>query len=102
MQAEKRKQAASVAPEGVVLIEAQQIAENLKILKEQIHAPIMAVVKNNGYGLGLREYAVFLQRQGVDKFGVKDAREAMELRAAGISGEIYLLAPVLDIPRWCA
>lgn len=99
MQAEKRKQAAAVAPEGVVLIEAQQIAENLKILKEQIHAPIMAVVKNNGYGLGLKEYAAFLQRQGVDKFGVKDAREAMELRAAGISGEIYLLAPVLDIPQ---
>lgn len=99
MQAEKRKQAASTAQEGIVLIEARQIADNLKILKERIRVPIMAVVKNNGYGLGLKEYALFLQRQGVSKFGVKDAREAMELRAAGISGEIYLLAPVLDIPE---
>lgn len=99
MQAEKKRQTAAVAQEGVVLVEAQQIADNLKILKEQIHAPIMAVVKNNGYGLGLKEYALFLQQQGIEKFGVKDAREAMELRAAGISGEIYLLAPVLDIPQ---
>ncbi len=99
MQAEKRKQAASTAQEGIVLIEARQIADNLKILKERIRVPIMAVVKNNGYGLGLKEYALFLQRQGVSKFGVKDAREAMELRAAGISAEIYLLAPVLDIPE---
>ena len=99
MQAEKRKQAASTAQEGIVLIEARQIADNLKILKERIRVPIMAVVKNNGYGLGLKEYALFLQRQGVSKFGVKDAREATELRAAGISAEIYLLAPVLDIPE---
>lgn len=99
MQAEKRKQAASTAQEGIVLIEARQIADNLKILKERIRVPIMAVVKNNGYGLGLKEYALFLQRQGVSKFGVKDAREAMELRTAGISAEIYLLAPVLDIPE---
>lgn len=99
MQAEKRKQAASTAQEGIVLIEARQIADNLKILKERIRVPIMAVVKNNGYGLGLKEYALFLQRQGVSNFGVKDAREAMELRAAGISAEIYLLAPVLDIPE---
>ena len=59
----------------------------------------MAVVKNNGYGTGMAEYAAFLAQQGIGRFGVKDGQEALALRAAGIGGDIYLLAPVLDVPQ---
>ena len=100
MQAESREPIpARMDQGGMILVDAQAIRQNLEILKKQIHAPMMAVVKNNGYGLGLREYAALLQRLGITRFGVKDGEEALQLRAAGIQGEIFLLAPVLDIPQ---
>lgn len=100
MQAEKSAPAPDAAGQGLaVVIEAEAIAHNLKILQSKMRAPIMAVVKNNGYGIGMVEYAAFLAQQGISRFGVKDGEEALALRAAGIDGNIYLLAPVTDVPQ---
>lgn len=55
--------------------------------------PIVAVVKNNGYGLGLAEVARTLDSlPGVSGFGVVKVAEALALREAGIRKPILLLA----------
>ncbi len=65
-------------------------------MRRRTDAHIMAVLKNNGYGLGLCEYAGVLSAMGVDRFAVANASEALALRRAGTDGEILVLAPVLD------
>ncbi len=55
--------------------------------------PITAVIKNNGYGLGLVEVARALEiAPEVKGFGVVKVSEALALRAAGISKPVLLLS----------
>ncbi|HVC43489.1 MAG TPA: alanine racemase [Candidatus Binataceae bacterium] len=55
-------------------------------------AKLMAVVKANAYGHGAVEVATALRREGCAHFGVATIEEARELRAAGLTERIYLLA----------
>ena len=55
-------------------------------------AKLMAVVKANAYGHGAVEVATALRGEGCAHFGVATLEEARELRAAGVSERIYLLA----------
>jgi alanine racemase len=55
-------------------------------------ASIMAVVKADAYGHGAVEITRALCREGCTHFGVATVEEARELRAAGVSERIYLLA----------
>ncbi|MBF6558745.1 MAG: alanine racemase [Candidatus Binataceae bacterium] len=55
-------------------------------------AKLMAVVKANAYGHGAVEVATALRGEGCAHFGVATIEEARELRAAGVSERIYLLA----------
>ncbi|MBM4014299.1 MAG: alanine racemase [Planctomycetes bacterium] len=57
---------------------------------------LMAVVKADAYGHGAVEVARELQAMGVDRFGVGDSGEALELRAAGIAGPIVILGAIID------
>ncbi|HEX4932212.1 MAG TPA: alanine racemase, partial [Gemmatimonadaceae bacterium] len=55
--------------------------------------PILAVIKNNGYGLGVREVARALEPdERVHGFGVVKVSEALALREAGVRKPILLLA----------
>jgi alanine racemase len=55
-------------------------------------ASIMAVIKADAYGHGAVEVARALRREGCAQFGVATVEEARELRVAGVSERIYLLA----------
>lgn len=88
----KRSDAPATTP--VLRIDAMGILNNLQAIRSRTKAQIMAVVKNNGYGLGLCEYGGMLNAMGVERFAVGDAQEALCLRQAGTYGEILVLAPV--------
>jgi len=52
---------------------------------------ILAVVKANAYGHGAVPVTVALEKAGVDCFGVSLVEEGVELRQAGIRGDIVVL-----------
>lgn len=74
------------------VIDKDILRDNVNIIKSLAGStPIIAVLKCNGYGLGLVEYAKFLMYRGIEIFAVSALEEAVLLRNSGISGEIILL-----------
>lgn len=57
---------------------------------------IIAVVKSDGYGLGLVPVVVELEKLGVAGVGVATSDDALTLRRAGISGKIIVIYPLLE------
>ncbi|RBM41864.1 alanine racemase [Vibrio cholerae] len=71
-------------------INLEALQHNLQRVKQQApESKIMAVVKANGYGHGLRHIA--RHALGADAFGVARIEEALQLRASGVVKPILLL-----------
>ncbi len=85
-------------------ISRKDLKNNLKIVRQILNTRgkddngnfprIIAVVKGNGMGLGLTEYAKFLVSQGIDFLAVANLEEAISLREAGVQEEILMLTPI--------
>ena len=78
-------------------VHAANLAHNASEVNRFSKRPVMAVIKNNGYGLGVVNVARSLaNHQAVAGFAVVKLQEAVTLRDQGITKPILLLAPVDD------
>ena len=78
-----------------LVVETQKIRDNLKIVREIVEknnkeTKLIAVIKGNGYGLGLVEYAQFLADNGIEFFAVATVEEAVKLKENGIKQDILM------------
>ena len=81
----------------VMKIDARAMAHNVQIIRDRIQeAVLIAVIKENGYGMGLqREYNI-LKNLNINFFAVTNAHEALALRDFGCRDHILLMSPSLD------
>ena len=79
-------------------VDAAALAHNVKtVAKLADNRPILAVIKNNAYGLGLETVAGVLEPMPeIRGFAVVKAAEAILLRDAGVRKPILLLAMFSD------
>ena len=79
-----------------VEIKRSVLERNAKTVVEAVKVPVIAVVKFDGYGMGIAEAAKAWQKAGVTMFAVSESWEALALRQAGFTEDILLLSPVAD------
>src|SRR5215472_2676055 len=78
-----------------VEIHRENLRHNLAEISRRVSArPVLAVIKNNGYGMGVANIAGLLEPQSeIFGFAVVKLHEAFSLRDAGIRKPILLLGP---------
>ncbi|MBS1986875.1 alanine racemase [Candidatus Dependentiae bacterium] len=80
----------------LAILSTENLLHNLSIIKKQAPgANIIAMVKANAYGHGLRSVSLRLDKQ-VDSLGVASINEALALRKAGVKGPITLMEGVFS------
>ena len=76
-------------------IHAANLRANAAEIARVAGRPVLAVVKNNGYGLGVHHSAGALEPSpAVHGFAVVKLQEALHLREVGIKKPILLMAPI--------
>lgn len=83
-------------------INCDNLIYNFGLARETVGSEVrvMAVVKADAYGHGAVAVARVLSTAGVDAFGVASLEEAIELREAGIAGNILVLG--YTQPTWAS
>ena len=82
--------------ESVMKIDLAAIKHNIDIIRTKTSQKIIAVIKENGYGMGLENEYRILKQNGLDYFAVTNANEAFALREMGATEPILLLSPYYD------
>jgi len=86
-----------------VEVELSRLHRNVKAIEASLgDTELIAVIKSDAYGHGLRAVAASLGRSGVTRFAVAYAAEASVVRAAAPEAELILVLGVVsvaDIPR---
>jgi len=80
-----------------LIIERDKLIQNIEIIKNLAKpsgVTVMAVLKGNGYGLGICEFANLLLENGITILAVSEQHEAVTLRENGITADILLLSPI--------
>lgn len=79
-------------------VDLTALEHNLSLVRRRLNTGVktLAAVKANGYGHGLPDTALALERLGVEWFGVAAPSEALTLRRGGVRGGVLLLSPVYE------
>lgn len=78
-------------------VDKAAIRHNLAEINQKLNPKrLLAVIKANAYGHGVKEVSHLLLEQGVNYLGVALAEEALELRKSGIAVPILVLSPVIE------
>ena len=81
------------------IVDTQAIRHNLRqILKKAEDAQVFAVLKADGYGLGLSTMAELCRSEGITHFAVTEPADARRLRQTGKEGETILMLRATDDP----
>lgn len=77
----------------ILEISQHALRNNLTCFKKQIQSQtkLMVMVKAAAYGIGAREMAAFLEREGVDYLGVAFPDEGVNLRKSGVKLPIMVM-----------
>lgn len=78
-------------------IDLDRLTDNYRSACQLTDALVTCVVKSNAYGHGAAVVAQCLQEAGCRSFAVSCIREGLELRTAGVTGEILVMG-ALDAP----
>ena len=76
-----------------ISVDPSALQANFRILQQKVgkNVRVMAMVKADAYGHGMVESASSFAKAGCDSFGVAEIQEGVELRCAGIQGQIFVL-----------
>ena len=81
---------------AIAVLSTANLLHNLEVLKNKVpHAKIIAMIKANAYGHGLRSVALRLANS-VAMFGVASIDEALALRKVGVTIPIMLAEGVFE------
>jgi alanine racemase len=85
-----------------VEVDLDALEDNMRGLRRLVPQPtlIMAVVKADGYGHGIREAAEAFLAGGADWLGVADLWEAQKLREANIKAPLLVFAPAPNMEKF--
>ena len=80
------------------VVDSAAVRSNLQILKDRAGSAVLwAVLKGDGYGLGLVQMAAFCREAGVTHFAVTEVSEVSRLRAGGFAdASILMLRPTSE------
>ena len=73
------------------VIDKKLLDENIKIVKEKAGVPVIAVVKGNGYGFGIKEFTEILRENGIRTFAVTEVDDITQLREILIDEDILVM-----------
>lgn len=79
-----------------LVISPGAIAHNIGVLRSITDRTIIAVVKENGYGMGLWNEYQILKDLDIPFYAVTNAREALALRRFGCERPVLLMSPVAE------
>lgn len=83
--------------ESILKIDKSAIAHNIKTIQGITSGQIIAVIKENGYGLGFFTEYQILKELGMNYFAVTNVAEALSLREFGCTDPVLLMSPILTL-----
>ena len=79
------------------IVEKDLILHNLeRLIRQAGDVPVWAVLKGNGYGLGVKPMAALCREAGISRFAVTELAEALTLRENFSNCQILFLRPTTD------
>ena len=73
------------------VIDKNLLIENINTIKSIAQVPLIAVVKGNGYGFGIKELSKVLLENGIDTFAVTEVDDIEELRSVVNNSDILVM-----------